>query len=199
MSPGRRWARPTRSIAHRSITAALQPAEPDRGINQRAVRSSRPDIALGRSFAQRKVTHGGRTKKLRNFEPPVSLAQQTISTGCAMTFRFYLLAGVAAVIVAGSLVPATSGIMLLAKATAQTTTGVSHQVVDRSNKGNRLTVSRAAARTPATANRIPVKTVTIRRGEPPKPVVQKRPLGCDPLFSPATTPALKHLFGRCIT
>jgi hypothetical protein len=146
-----------------------------------------------------------------------------------MTFRSYLLAGVAAVIISGSLVPATSGIMLLARAVAKTATVVSDQVVDRSNKGNRLTVSREAGRNPAPAtvesNRamspgdpgrdttivakrpeagdvpgsIPVKTVTIRRSEPPKPVVQKRPLGCDPLFSPATTPALKHLFGRCIT
>jgi hypothetical protein len=92
--------------------------------------------------------------------------------------------------------------MLLSAGGAQTAS-VSEQVVDRSHKGNRLVVSREQRRTPADAGlgstRVPVNTMTIRRDEPPKPVVHKRPLGCDPLFSPATTPALKHLFGRCIT
>ena len=103
-------------------------------------------------------------------------------------FRSFLLAGVAVLGVSGCLASAGSGIILLSSG-AQTTS-VADQVVDRSHKGDRLSMPREQRRAPA---------VAIRRGEPPKPVVQKRPLGCDPLFSPATTPALKHLFGRCIT
>jgi hypothetical protein len=48
----------------------------------------------------------------------------------------------------------------------------------------------------------PVKNATFRREPLPHfrpPTVQKRPIGCDPLFSPFTTPSLSHLTGRCIS
>src|SRR6266700_4368292 len=46
------------------------------------------------------------------------------------------------------------------------------------------------------------RTTTFRKDAPPPPppvTVQKRPLGCDPIVSPLTTPALAHVIGRCLT
>ncbi len=57
--------------------------------------------------------------------------------------------------------------------------------INRARKGDRLpSFATGAARSGAPAS---LQT----RGKPP--------VGCDPAFSPVTSPALKHIYGRCMT
>jgi hypothetical protein len=163
----------------------------------------------------------------------------------AAAIQTYVLAGVSAVmLIAAVASEAEQGKMILKLVAPEA--APPFPVVNRSSKGNRLTMPAAGTRqipvgatgmgidnaptlhrgvdqpalggNPARSSTIAgkslplhaplvtgsssAKTVTFRRDPlppPPPATVRKRPIGCEPLFSPVTTPSLSHLTGRCIS
>jgi hypothetical protein len=119
----------------------------------------------------------------------------------------YALAGVLVAMLTANLLIFETGHGKMLLKPARQSSAVSLQVVNRSSKGDRLTeqVPAGAPRETRIKEPVvsrPVKSVTFRR-EPlpqhPPTTVQKRPVGCDPLFSPMASPLLSHLSGRCIS
>jgi hypothetical protein len=135
------------------------------------------------------------------------------------------LAGGVAVLLAMDFVAATSGVLgpvPTAQAESAVATGVN---VDRSSKGDRLTVLRPAyssQRTVASGDHDalfranPANVTVIVKGtgsskanvrprvdpasvQSPEAAPQRKMLdGCDPSFSPVAAPSLSHITGRCI-
>jgi len=86
-----------------------------------------------------------------------------------------------AIVVAGSLVAATS-----ASTPRAAGSGGFETSVNRTNKGDRLE-SVVAKSSPATAPQHSSMSVG------------RRPIGCEPAFSPLAEPGRKHFFGRCVS
>lgn len=88
-----------------------------------------------------------------------------------------------AVVVLGSFVAAT----LSSASTPRAAAGGGFEVsINRTNKGDRLETAIAKSN-PATAPRQSSMSVG------------RRPIGCEPAFSPLAEPARKHFFGRCVS
>jgi len=88
-----------------------------------------------------------------------------------------------AAVVVGSFAAATVGAMSAPRAANSTSVDVS---VNRTNKADRLGSVLAKA-TPASAPRQSNMSVG------------RRPVGCDPAFSPLAEPGRKQFFGRCVS
>ena len=88
-----------------------------------------------------------------------------------------------AAVVVGSFAAATVGAMSAPRAANSTSVEVS---VNRTNKADRLESVLAKA-TPASAP---------RHSNMP---VGRRPVGCEPAFSPLAEPGRKQFFGRCVS
>jgi len=88
-----------------------------------------------------------------------------------------------AAVVVGSFAAATVGAMSAPRAASNTSVEVS---VNRTNKADRLESVLARA-TPASAPRQPNMSVG------------RRPVGCEPAFSPLAEPGRKQFFGRCVS
>jgi hypothetical protein len=74
-------------------------------------------------------------------------------------------------------------------------TSANHQAVsvNRALKGDRMAV------TVVSRDATGAREVVTDRPVPRPNIKRDAPVGCDPLFSPITTPALAHLFRRCLT
>jgi hypothetical protein len=88
-----------------------------------------------------------------------------------------------AAVVVGSFAAATVGAMSAPRAASSTSVEVS---VNRTNKADRLESVLARA-TPASAPRQSNMSVG------------RRPVGCEPAFSPLAEPGRKQFFGRCVS
>ena len=88
-----------------------------------------------------------------------------------------------AAVVVGSFAAATVGAMSAPRAAGSTSVEVS---VNRTNKADRLENVLARA-TPASAPRQSNMSVG------------RRPVGCEPAFSPLAEPGRKQFFGRCVS
>jgi hypothetical protein len=75
--------------------------------------------------------------------------------------------------------------------------GIAGQV-NRAVKTDRLMVPQSVAKRPVSPVRTLREEPTPAADREPKPEAQELKDGCEPLFSPVTTPALAHLTGRCI-
>ena len=97
----------------------------------------------------------------------------------------YLIGGLAVAAVMIGALPAAQSIAASSKEPAVQ--------VNRSAKGDRLVEPRTIA-----VKKAPTETAreTVKNPEPgDKPRIMD---GCDPMFSPVTTPSMAHLAGRCV-
>jgi hypothetical protein len=65
--------------------------------------------------------------------------------------------------------------------------------VNRALKGDRLPVARPSP------TRFDTRDMITERPQPQQNIQRDAPVGCDPLFSPISSPALAHLYRRCLT
>lgn len=77
-------------------------------------------------------------------------------------------------------------------------TSANHQAVsvNRALKGDRMAVTVVSR---VSRDATGAREVVTDRPVPRPNIKRDAPVGCDPLFSPITTPALAHLFRRCLT
>ena len=98
----------------------------------------------------------------------------------------YLIGGLAIAVMTIGALPAAQGIGATLKETPTF-------LVDRGAKGDRLATPGIIA-----VKKAPAETAGETTKTPDKAGKRKIMDGCDPMFSPVTTPAMAHVAGRCV-